>query len=200
MPAGGDDSQGLKGLDHFKRGYQERADMREREFYSQKAKRQQRGNGGDFRDPWANRDRVTIVYGLDCNRLLDEMEAVRDGRAVFQMLDKARSQYPEGFECGKAITALISASARRRNTQLAYMIWDWLQAVKIPMNVFHYNAMIAVAATERAPEKALRLMDEMTRYNIPKNEVTYVCGQSLLPSPLMPAQTSPHILFDESII
>jgi pentatricopeptide repeat protein len=168
----GDETRAFKSLDHFKRGYQERADMRDREFYSQKAKRQQRTNGGDFRDPWSNRDRVTIVYGLDCNRLLDDMEETRDRRAIFQMLDNARKQYVEGFEGGKAITALISASARRRNTQLANSIWEWLQASKIPMNVFHYNAMIAVAASERAPEKALRLMDEMTRFKIPKNEVT----------------------------
>lgn len=60
-----DESRFSKGMDHFKRGYQERADMRDREFYSQKAKREERG--GDSGDAWANRDRVTIIYGLDCN-------------------------------------------------------------------------------------------------------------------------------------
>lgn len=51
--------------------------------------------------------------------------------AVFEILDKARRQYADGFESGKAITALISASPRRRNTLLANTIWDWLLSVKI---------------------------------------------------------------------
>jgi pentatricopeptide repeat protein len=181
VPGAGDATHAPKSLDHFKRGYQERADMREREFYSQNKTKRGGGHAGggggggqgrDYRDPWANRDRVTIINGLDCNRLLDELEATHDRRVIYEKLDRAHTDYPEGFESGKAITALVSAAARRQNTNLAYTIWEWVHEVKIPKNVFHYNAMIAVAATERNPEKALRFMEEMTRENIQKNEVT----------------------------
>jgi pentatricopeptide repeat protein len=38
--------------------------------------------------------------------------------------------------------------------------------------VYHFNAMISVAASERSPQKALAYMREMSELGIPKNEVT----------------------------
>jgi pentatricopeptide repeat protein len=215
VPNAGDETHAPKSLDHYKRGHLERANTREREYYSSRQKHNNnlRGapsnnhhntsnnnnnnnsnyhyqsynnnnnnnnittragagaNNNDFRDPWANRDRVTIVSGMDANRLLDELERLPPAQ-VGACLEQARLQYPEGFESGKAVTALISASARRRNARLANDVWAWVNAVQMPKNVYHFNAMISVAASERSPQKALAYMREMSELGIPKNEVT----------------------------
>lgn len=268
-------------VDHFKRGYQERAETRDKEFYSQRASDRQGsfsnnnnngggggGGGGNFNNnssnydvnegyninnnnnprfsnnnynsgrgggrsgsfnrggggrgggggsggnyprqgslTWQDRggdrerfagdprnsrtnfnkdvDRITIVCGLDIGEFLKHLErAVNEGRGggssdgniLFHELDLARDKYPEAFRSGKALTALISGSARRRNVRLAYGIWDWLgmqaREGNIQKNTYHYNSMITVAATARKPQNALELMKEMSREGIDKNEVT----------------------------
>jgi len=118
---------------------------------------------------------------LDIGELLNHLERVQGGNSVlFQELDRARERYPDAFRSGKALTALISGSARRRNVRLAYAVWDWLNLQQnrpegkknIPKNTYHYNSMITVYATARKPQQALELMKEMSREGIEKNEVT----------------------------
>lgn len=267
-------------VDHFKRGYQERAETREKEFYSQRSSDRQttgfrggggnnsnggggssfgaggnnsnfrdtepprfsesdsanrrgrpppqdddrfdrgrgggggrggRGRGGSQRppsgggynrrgsfgdrerfdgDPRSNRqskdqvERITIVCGLDINDLLTHLERVQnenqnpralDG-VIFEELDHASEKYPDAFRSGKALTALISGAARRRNVRMAYISWDWLNMKHrqgiISKNTYHYNSMITVAATARKPQQAMELMKEMSKDGIDKNEVT----------------------------
>lgn len=143
------------------------------------------GNGADGGDAWsATRDRVTVVSGLEIAPLLDQLERCqssgsshndnnnKNGSSVNQIMDGARSKHPEGFDTGKAVTALISGCARRKNTRLAHLLWKWCQARQLHLNTYHYNSMIAVAATDRQPQQALKLMEEMTERRVAKNEVT----------------------------
>jgi pentatricopeptide repeat protein len=96
----------------------------------------------------------------------------QDRRKVFAELDRARSQYPEPFDNGKALTALISSAARRRNVHMAGMIWAWMDVAHVAKNTFHYNSMISATEKSRNYRQALALLREMEQRNIPKNEVT----------------------------
>ena len=44
----------------------------------------------------------------------------------------------------------------------------------IEKNVFHYNSLISVCEKMKDSQRALRLLEEMERRGIQKNEVTYV--------------------------
>lgn len=92
----------------------------------------------------------------------------------------ARQRYPEPFENGKALTALISSAARRRQVWLAQRIWEWMDHVDIPKNTFHFNSMISAAEKAKDFRYALNLLGEMERRNIAKNEVTYVSNRILM--------------------
>jgi pentatricopeptide repeat protein len=109
---------------------------------------------------------------LEIAPLLDRLERAGDGRGVEQALEAARSEYPDGFASGKAITALVSGCAKRRHSRLAHSIWTWCKKVNLDLNTFHFNSMIAVAAADRKPQEALQLMNEMSHRGIAKNEVT----------------------------
>jgi pentatricopeptide repeat protein len=115
---------------------------------------------------------VAVVSGLQIAPLLDQLERTGGDRGVEQALDGARSKHPDGFASGKAITALVSGCAKRKNSRLAHSIWNWCKKQNLDLNTFHYNSMIAVAASDRKPQEALQLMKEMSHRNITKNEVT----------------------------
>lgn len=118
-------------------------------------------------------ERPTILQGfhvLECLDLLTEYE--HDRRKVFDELDRARAMHVEPFENGKALTALISSAARRRNVHMAGLIWAWMDVAGVEKNTFHYNSMISATEKSRNYRQALALMREMEKKNIPKNEVT----------------------------
>jgi pentatricopeptide repeat protein len=108
--------------------------------------------------------------GMDVQALVDKL--CRPGVDVFQELDVTRDEHSMIFQSGKAVTAIISNLARRRKLKLALTVWDWIDAVGIEKNTFHYNSMISVCEKVRDYHKALNLLDEMKRKNVAKNEVT----------------------------
>jgi pentatricopeptide repeat protein len=110
--------------------------------------------------------------GLDVNALVDQL--VQPGCDVFRELNGARETNRAVFQSGKAVTAIISNLARRRNLRIAIAVWDWMDSIGIDKNTFHYNSMISVCEKVRDYNKALRLLDEMKDKHVAKNEVTYV--------------------------
>jgi len=100
------------------------------------------------------------------------MDLEHDRRRVFEELDRARTVHVEPFENGKALTALISSAARRRNLHMAQIIWDWMDVAGVEKNTFHYNSMISATEKSKNFRHALALMREMEAKRIPKNEVT----------------------------
>jgi pentatricopeptide repeat protein len=225
VPGAGPEHYAPNSLDHFKRGYEERAAHRDKEFYSLNHGPTGRagGGGGDRRRPigWSSsgdnggngggpsahgmsgdrrngygggggqprnsrqddsapwnknaRDhqRPTILQGLDIQALVDRLStklSVPD--ELFADLDETRSENRNVFDSGKAMTALISVAARRRNIGLGHALWDWMDRARIAKNTFHYNSMISVTEKARDYQKALHLLKEMKDRNIPKNEVT----------------------------
>lgn len=124
-------------------------------------------------DPWGYRDRPTVLQGLDINALMDRLaELSHDTDKLFAELDRVRNEYKQIFDTGKAMTALISVAARRKQIGLGHAVWDWMDLAKLYKNTFHYNSMISVAEKAKNYQQALDLLNEMTDRNIPKNEVT----------------------------
>lgn len=150
-------------LDHFKRGYKERAILRDKEHYSE--------NGNDELRP-QNRPVYQdnrYIHGLDMMRTFQSLIETRD---VFTELDRIYHEYPDAFSSGKAMTALIAMAARERNIRLAHDIWYWMDRAKLEKNIFHYNSMISVAEKARNFREGLDLMREMDDKRVSKNEVT----------------------------
>jgi pentatricopeptide repeat protein len=192
VPGAGPMKNAPKSLDHFQRGYEERAVQRDKEFYT--ARRPEgRNTGASFlrsgdregtrfsninnaEDPWNHhRDRPTILQGLDINALADRLNPLLNNKAaLFAELDRTRAENRQVFDSGKALTALISIAARRKNIGLGHATWDWMDRAGIAKNTFHYNSMISVAEKARDYQHALALLQEMKDRNIKKNEVTYV--------------------------
>jgi pentatricopeptide repeat protein len=140
------------------------------------------GRGGDYRRPSFHGDRddrgggrgggAQIIMGLDIQALVDRL--VRPGCDVFRELGVTRQSHMAVFQSGKAVTAIISNLARRRNLRIANAVWEWMDFIGIEKNTFHYNSMISACEKVRDYNKALRLLDEMKEKKVPKNEVTYV--------------------------
>lgn len=193
-------------LDHFKRGYRERADQREREteFLNGDFDHMRRNSddpsldprrGSSYEDPRTSSPfpmvhnaavmerrpfhdrgedrgaRGQVIMGLDVQSLVDRL--CRREADIFRELDRARDEHQSVFQSGKAVTAIISNLARRRNLRLASIVWDWIDSVGIKKNTFHYNSMISVCEKVRDYNKALQLLDEMQRKGVEKNEVTF---------------------------
>lgn len=167
IPGAGDETHAPKSLDHFKRGYQERADTRERECYGKFSKQR------EHQPPTREQLRSSFICGMDVNAVLDRLCACSGVTDACRVLEHAREQHKEGFDSGKAATALISGASRRRNVQLAHTVFSWLkQRQDLTVNIYHFNSMIAVAAVARKPQQAIALMKEMKELGIRKNEVT----------------------------
>jgi pentatricopeptide repeat protein len=127
--------------------------------------------GGDREDRGLAGRGPTIIMGLDIGALVDRL--VRPGCDVFRELDETRENNKAVFQSGKAVTAIISNLARRRNLRIANAVWDWIDSIGIDKNTFHYNSMISVCEKVRDYNKALRLLDEMSEKKVAKNEVTF---------------------------
>ena len=179
-------------LDHFKRGYKERADLRDREITElandfdlpptqlqpppavatkpsppvtemhQPRPTQQR----NF-EPHEN---YRGTGGFDANKLVDVL--CRPGCNLSMTLDRAKEEFLTTFQSGKALTAILSNLARRRKMGIALSVWQWMDERRIDKNVYHYNSLISVCEKMKDNQRALRLLEEMERRGIQKNEVT----------------------------
>ena len=130
------------------------------------------GGGGGYRGGGGGGPH--IIKGMDIQALVDRLQRAPNQAGVGRELEIARDKHREVFDSGKALTAIISSVARRRNMQLARAIWDWIDHIGIPKNTFHYNSMISACEKVKDYRRALQLLDEMRANNIAKNEVTYV--------------------------
>ena len=134
------------------------------------------GSNNNSDDPWSQQhreNRPTILQGLDINALVDRLTSkLHNKAALFADLDRTRIDNRSVFDSGKALTALISIAARRKNIGLGHAAWDWMDHAGIAKNTFHYNSMISVTEKARDYQHALTLLQEMKERNIKKNEVT----------------------------
>jgi len=126
---------------------------------------------GDRDDRGGGRGGQQVIMGLDIQALVDRL--VRPGCDVFRELGITRANHMAVFQSGKAVTAIISNLARRRNLRVANAVWDWIDYIGIEKNTFHYNSMISACEKVRDYKKALRLLDEMKEKKVAKNEVTF---------------------------
>ena len=113
-----------------------------------------------------------ILSGFDVNQFMERCSTMDHRRDICNALFQAQQEYKEAFGSGKALTALISSAARRRNVKLAQLFWEWMDEAGVPKNTFHYNSMISATEKSRNFRQALALMKEMERRGIAKNEVT----------------------------
>lgn len=199
-------------LDHFKRGYKERADLRARETdlqansdSSQASPKVEppcpevtRNNGtAPMTHPGVSSNtpaptppppietrqhhRPTQNYsdsrgsfrssvGFDAVRLVEAL--CRPGCDLVGTLDHAKDDFAASFQSGKALTAILSNLARRRKMGIALSVWQWMEERSIEKNVYHFNSLISVCEKMKDNQRALRLLEEMDRRGIQKNEVT----------------------------
>jgi hypothetical protein len=167
VPGAGPMDMAPKSLDHFKRGYKERAEMRDKQFCDSRNKN--RGNPVDKNNSRGNSFRglpQPVIMGMNIQGLVDRLLSPRCD--FDKELDKAYKEHGPVFECGKASTAVISAGARQRNMRLAENVWRWMDRAGLEKNTFHYNAMMSAVGFRQT----LTLLQEMTDRKIDKNEVT----------------------------
>eukprot|EP00523_Entomoneis_sp_CCMP467_P016190 CAMPEP_0168783450 /NCGR_PEP_ID=MMETSP0725-20121227/9697_1 /TAXON_ID=265536 /ORGANISM="Amphiprora sp., Strain CCMP467" /LENGTH=929 /DNA_ID=CAMNT_0008833437 /DNA_START=237 /DNA_END=3026 /DNA_ORIENTATION=+ len=170
-------------LDHFKRGYKERKDMREREevFLLQHQQGPRGGGSGRHTRDWRRHDQLPdsmrrsdqpfILQGFNVTEWIERNS--NPHADVEGALTDAYQNYREAFQSGKAMTALIAAAARRRLIRLAQTCWRFMDKAGLEKNVFHYNAMISVTEKDKNLRAALDLLKEMDDRGIEKNEITY---------------------------
>jgi pentatricopeptide repeat protein len=191
------DDQAPQPLDHFKRGYKERAELRDREMghlnvdFRHKGGRKRERSGDANEDHWQNSshgrredsggrgDRETGTSGpsnngpagLDVTRLVAKLDM--PGCDLNAELDQAREEYATSFDSGKAMTAILANLARRRKLGVALSVWQWMDQRSIPRNVFHFNSLISVCEKMKDWQRALKLLDQMEKEGVEKNEVTF---------------------------
>jgi hypothetical protein len=161
-----------KSLDHFKRGYKERAEMRDKQFCDSRNKNRghpidkNNSRGGNGNTSHHRGLPQPVIMGMNIQGLVDRLLSPRcDFDAE---LDKAYKEHAPVFACGKASTAIISAGARQRNARLSENVWKWMDRAGLEKNTFHYNAMMSAVSFRQT----LTLLQEMTDRKIDKNEVT----------------------------
>ena len=94
--------------------------MRERETYWGSREDRKDMRKGYAQPPTYGRS----VGNLDTSRIMDELNSRR--QPLPQIMDRYREKYPDAFDSGKAMTALIAAAARRRMIRVAYELWEWI--------------------------------------------------------------------------
>ena len=201
---GGDNAPDLapRPLDHFKRGYAERSETRERGLSGLRDRTdprdrsrdygRRRSDGGDhqrdhrvryppqYRCPRANRgdDQFSCGVdegapgGIDVNELIARLCASRSD--INQELARAFDVNPGFFESGKALLVILSRLRQERNMHAAFAVWRWSHESSIvSVKLIHYNGMLSVFERCGDWRAALDLMEEMDRKGIEKDEHTY---------------------------
>jgi hypothetical protein len=169
VPGAGPMDMAPKSLDHFQRGYKERAEMRDKQFCDSRNKN--RGNPVDKSNSRGGNNHhrglpQPVIMGMNIQGLVDRL--LRPRVDFDAELDKAYKEHEPVFACGKASTAIISAGARQRNMRLSENVWKWMDRAGLEKNTFHYNAMMSAVGYRQT----LTLLQEMTDRKIDKNEVT----------------------------
>jgi hypothetical protein len=169
VPGAGPMDMAPKSLDHFQRGYKERAEMRDKQFCDSRNKN--RGHPVDKHNSRGNNSGhrglpQPVIMGMNIQGLVDRLLSPRCD--IDAELDKAYKEHAPVFACGKASTAIISAGARQRNMRLSENVWKWMDRAGLEKNTFHYNAMMSAVGFRQT----LTLLQEMTDRKIDKNEVT----------------------------
>jgi hypothetical protein len=135
VPNAGPTHLAPQSLDHFKRGYAERANQRDKEHYSRRhgpTGRERRNAGGGP----PQQSRPMIVEGLDINRAIDRLTPLVNSRqALFKELDMIAQENPTIIGSGKTMTLLISAVARRKEIGVGNAIWEVRNALSSRMDI-----------------------------------------------------------------
>jgi pentatricopeptide repeat protein len=133
-------------LDHFNRGYQERASLRVRETEALGS-----------RKTFDARGFVDVLSRPGCN-LAEELEKAR---------------VAPHFHLEKAMTSTLSTLARSKNIDRAFAVWQWMDSAGVEKNVFHYSAMISACEKAKDHRRAVQLLQEMDSKGIAKNHIAY---------------------------
>jgi pentatricopeptide repeat protein len=160
-------------IDHYKRGYSERANLRQRDTEKLSSRGQHAApNHHNNQRPNAN---------LNLNHFVDR---ICDGNGngngpgrqrvnIFEELDQLMNDQPWTFKSGKSVTTILSLLARRRNMNAAMEVWRWMDHAKIERSVFHYNSLISVCEKGRDWRMALDILRQMDDAGIKRNEITF---------------------------
>ena len=155
------------------------------EFVPSAKRLRDRPDSGSYRDQDRDRDRdrdrdyhshrnhssSTFSVGFEVSELVNRLCSPRCH--VPTELESARRNSPSSFDTGKAITAILSALARRKDMKVALAVWNWMDAAGIRRNVFHYNALISVCEKTKDYRRSMQLLVQMEREGCKKNEVTF---------------------------
>lgn len=162
---GGNQELAPKGFDTYKRGYSERANLRQRdtvELSTTRSTNPGTGNNNHHQRPNAN-----LNHFVD--RLCDGRQRVN----IFEELDRMMNDQPWTFKSGKSVTTILSLLARRRNMNAALEVWRWMDHAEIERSVFHYNSLISVCEKVRDWRMALDILKQMDGAGIKRNEITF---------------------------
>lgn len=173
-------------LDHFKRGYRERAELRDREMGQLNVDFSGSHNNNNSTSAPTRievpsdkithrndhyRDSNPSARHVEVANLVDRIS--RPGCNLYEELDYAHQTIFKTGDTSKALTAILSNLARRKKIGVALAVWQWMDHAGIEKNVFHYNSLISVCEKMKDSNKALGLVAEMERNGVKKNEVTF---------------------------
>jgi|AntRauTorckE5430_2_1112549.scaffolds.fasta_scaffold04763_4 pentatricopeptide repeat protein len=159
-----------KDLDTYKRGYSERATLRERDTGELDAFRH-RDKG---RNPEQGSNAINqLVERICVGQGYGQAPRGHRGVNIAEELDRMMNENPKAFKAGKSLTTILSLLARRRNMDAAMKVWSWMKSAKVQRSVFHYNSLISVCEKCKDWRMALDLMKEMDELRIEKNQITY---------------------------
>jgi len=155
-------------MDTYKRSYNERANLRERDTGEIDSYHRQQGRNPEQPTNAINQlvERICVGQGYG--------QAPRGHKVnIAEELDRMMNGAPNAFKSGKSLTTILSLLARRRNMDAALKVWGWMREAKIERSVFHYNSLISVCEKCRDWRMALDLMKEMDEQGMEKNQITY---------------------------
>jgi len=157
-PTRGGSSRGGYGSNN--RNYE---DDRDRDRYNQRDR--YGGNNNNYHSSMS-------LVGFEVSDLVDRL-CNPNTISIAKELEIARQNSPASFDTGKAITAILSALARRKEMNVALAVWSWMDEADIKRNVFHYNALISVCEKSKNYHLCMKLLSQMEHENCKKNEVTF---------------------------
>lgn len=128
----------------------------------------QRGRGNYSNNKYSSMS----LMGFEVSDLVDRL-CITPKSSIPKELEIARQNSPASFDTGKAITAILSALARRKEMNVALAVWNWMDDANIKRNVFHFNALISVCEKCKNYHLCMKLLSQMEHEKCNKNEVTF---------------------------
>jgi len=168
--------EGHRGIDQ-QRGYniisQEQGDVgfSGRGSYDDDRERERHNQRGRGHYNSSNYSSVSLM-GFDVSELVDRL-CFTQISSIPKELEVAREHSSASFDTGKAVTAILSSLARRKEMNVALSVWNWMDVVKIKRNVFHFNALISVCEKCKNYHLCMKLLSQMEHEKCNKNEVTF---------------------------